>query len=95
MSKRDLDWVVRQTMNGTDAPTAMQDAFGLLKTLEKLPKGRQVLAIVTACHLICQHQGLKPQDAFAMSGRRIKDALSQGRGEHVRAIQAYIQGEIG
>ena len=95
MNRKEMDWTVRQVMNDTSAPVACKHAFSLLRTLQDIPKGNQVMALGVAFHLICQRYNVKPHDIFAQTGRRIKDGLSEGRGEHVRAIQEYIKGEIG
>jgi hypothetical protein len=94
-TKKEMDWVVRQVMNDVSAPVAFHQAYALLRTLQEIPKGNQVMALGVAFHLICQRYNVQPQDIFAQTGRRIKNGLSEGRGEHIRAIQQYIKGEIG
>lgn len=76
-----------------NAPAAAQLAFGMLGALQTKAAGHQLAAIAMLFALACKRMKANPADVLAATDRRITDALSIGRGEHIRAIQNYLKEE--
>lgn len=77
------------------AQQAQVSAFVVLDEMDGKLRDEEMLAgIATYYLMLCNRFNLKANDVLDASRRRLKDAFSEGRGEHIRAIQNYCKGEF-
>lgn len=70
-------------------------AFTVLTELDgKLRDEEMVAGIATFLLMLCTRFNLDVRDVLDCTRRRTKDGFSEGRGEHIRAIQEYMRGEF-
>lgn len=80
-------------VNIASADVAANAAFQVLNVLQELPKDQQAIAVAFLYYMTCERYKLHPVDLLEKIRRVVKDAFSEGRGEHVRAIQNYVNKE--
>lgn len=76
------------------APATSELAFSLVDAMQGKPEGYQFAAVALLFLLMCRRFDANPGDVLSSTGRRVEDALSIGRGEHIRAIKNYINEEM-
>ena len=77
------------------ADTAQVSAFTVLTGLDGSLKDEEMLAGVSTFFLmLCKRYDLDVRSVLDVTERRLKDAFSEGRGEHIRAVQEYCRGEF-
>lgn len=77
------------------AQTNQVAAFTVLSELDgKLPPEELLAGVTTFFLMMCQRFGQDPREVLSITHRRTKDGFSEGRGEHIRAIQEYCLGEF-
>jgi TRAP-type mannitol/chloroaromatic compound transport system permease large subunit len=76
------------------ADASARFTFRLVDALQGFPKGYQARAVAMLFYLICEHYKIDPIDLLQITRKATKDALSEGRGEHIRAVQNYLKGEL-
>lgn len=70
-------------------------AFTVLTALDGALKDEELVAgIATFLLMLCARYELNVLDVLNCTRRRTKDGFSEGRGEHIRAIQEYMRGEL-
>lgn len=70
-------------------------AFTVLTGLDGSLKDEEMVAgIATFLLMLCARYNLDVRAVLDVSSRRTKDGFSEGRGEHIRAIQEYVRGEF-
>lgn len=70
-------------------------AFTVLTGLDGALKDEEMVAgIATFLLMLCERYKLNVSDVLSATRRRTKDGFSEGRGEHIRAIQEYVRGEF-
>jgi len=77
-----------------NAAKAQWSAFKLLDGLQRIPKHEQVAAASLMFLLICKRFKENPRDLLQLAEQFHADALREGQGDHVRAIQNYLKNEI-
>lgn len=79
---------------GQSGKEATIEAYKILGTIQNATAGKQVGSITILFFLMCEHFEVDPRDILDVGQRMVKDALSDGRGEHVRALTNYMKGEL-
>jgi hypothetical protein len=70
-------------------------AFTVLTGLDGSLKDEEMVAgIATFLLMLCARYNLDVRDVLSVTHKRTKDGFSEGRGEHIRAIQEYMRGEL-
>ena len=85
---------MKDQFNSISRDGAQLGAFKVIHSLQDLPKGHQVAAVAVAFQMMCQRFKADPRDLLYSASRIIEEAYSDGRGEHIRAVQNYIEGEL-
>jgi len=80
--------------NSAAAPATSELAFALVDAMQGRNEGHQFAAVSLLFLLMCRRFNANPGDVLSSTGRRVEDALSIGRGEHIRAIKNYIREEL-
>jgi len=73
---------------------AQTSAFKMLDQLQRLPQHEQVASLALGFLLICKRFNQSPRDMCELAEKFLADALSEGRGEQVRALQNYLRNEL-
>ena len=74
---------------------AQKAAFTVLDILQGVnPPGVRVVSVAFMLLMICRRFRLDPRDVLDKTDRMIRDSLSKGRGEYVRAIREYLREEV-
>ena len=85
----------RDRFYSLSAATAQEAAFTTLVGLDGVLKDEEMVAgVSTFLLMLCNRYNLKVMDVLDCSRKRLKDGFSEGRGEHIRAIQEYCKGEF-
>lgn len=79
------------SMSSTRAQTA---TFKLLDRLQRLHPEEQVVSVTLSFLMLCKRFNQSPREMLELGERMIRDALSEGRGEHIRAIRDYMDKEL-
>lgn len=75
------------------ADSAQVAAFTVLTGLDGALKDEEMVAgIATFFLMLCRRYNLKPSDVLETTDARLRNAFTEGRGEHIRAIQEYCKG---
>lgn len=75
------------------AAATQQVAFKALDALQGSLAGQQAAATAMLFLLVCQRYRLDPREVLWKGERVLRDALTEGRGEYVRAIKTYLKEE--
>lgn len=81
-------------INSMTADASAIVAFRIIDAIQDLPKGQQARGIAMAFYMLTERYKVDPIDLLQKTRIATKDAYSQGRGEHVRAVQNYLNGEL-
>lgn len=85
----------KDKFNSLTAASNQEAAFTVLVGLDGALKDEQLVAgVATFLLLLCARFKLNIREVLDVTTRRTKDGLSEGRGEHIRAIQEYVKGEF-
>jgi hypothetical protein len=79
-------------MVGTEASAVA--SFIIISSIQKETAGTQVAAIANLLLLTCDRYKLDVRDVLDLTRRRLRDAFSEGRGEHIRALKTYVNEEF-
>lgn len=86
---------IRDYLNDQSPETTQQAAFTLLDQIQGIqPKGLQVSAVAFLFILMCERFRIDPREVLDKTHKVLRDSLSQGRGEYVRAIRNYVEKEL-
>ena len=85
---------MRQQLFGIRTAMAGQRAYQLINAMQEMPVGEQVAAHAIVFLELCRHFEEDPRDVLHTTDFIIANTLSQGRGEHIRAVRNYIKGEF-
>lgn len=81
-------------LNMITSEKAQQVAFQVVNSLQSEKPGHQVAAVAITFLLMCERYSVDPRDILDKTKRITYDALSEGRGEYIRAIKHYVQEEL-
>lgn len=81
-------------VNVASADIAAKAAFQVLNVIQELPKDQQAIGIAMLYFMLTERYKLHPVDLLEKIRKVVKDAYSEGRGEHIRAINNYLHGEL-
>lgn len=81
-------------LNMITSQKAQQVAFQVVNSLQTEKAGHQVAAVAITFLLMCERYNVDPRLVLDKTKRIAYDALSEGRGEYIRAIKNYVQEEL-
>lgn len=81
-------------INSLTAEGSAKVAFKIIDSIQGMPSGYQARGMALAFMLMCERYGVNAKDVLEKTRKVTKDALSEGRGEHVRAIKDYLRKEL-
>ena len=81
-------------INSMTADASAMVAFRIIDAIQGLPKGQQARGIAMAFYMLTERYKVNPIDLLQKTRIATKDAFSEGRGEHVRAVQNYLNEEL-
>ena len=70
--------------------------FKIVNAIQQEKPGRQLAGVANLFLLMCHKFKIDPRDVLDKSSRRLYDSFcdESGRGEHIRAMKAYVEGEL-
>lgn len=70
--------------------------FKIVNAIQQEKPGRQMAGVANLFLLMCERYKLDPREVLNKASRRLYDSFGEdaGRGEHIRAMKAYVYGEL-
>ena len=85
---------MKDQMKSMSSQAIQTAAFKILDAVQRIPPAEQAAGASLMFLLIMKKYNIGPRESMYMAERVLKDCLSEGRGEQVRAIQNYLDKEI-
>lgn len=82
-------------LNFASADSSQRVAFALLDAMQGIePKGLQLSGTALMFLLMCEKSKLDPRDVLDKASHILHRAFIEGRADHIRAIQTYLDKEL-
>jgi hypothetical protein len=85
---------VTDQINSTTVTAGQRVAFRVLNVIQTEKPGDQIVGAAMLFLMLCTRFKAKPRDVLDKSSRVLYDSLSEGRGDHTRAIKTYLNMEL-
>ena len=85
---------MKDKLHSISSNRAQVAAFKLLDSMQRMPAEEQASALILAFLLMCKRFDYPPREACELGERLLSDCLSISRGEQIRALKNYLNGEL-
>ena len=87
----------RDTLVSARLHTVCKQAFSFCDSMDDLPKGEQIAAVLMTAKLLCEHLQVDLSDALGVVQNMVAAAEAKGNfpeTQHYRALKAYIKTNV-